>query len=109
MTVDEAGTVDAIGLEDETGKVVLTIADHLDWSDETGHALKLQEKLNRYLSFIESEEIFDAYPEARGRIPMIDVVLRVQSSAAGSKFLAEVHDIVTNAGIELRVTWFPGD
>jgi hypothetical protein len=52
MSVEEFGVIDAIGVEAATGKVVLTVSDHLDWLDEEGHERKLQEKLNTCLSFI---------------------------------------------------------
>jgi hypothetical protein len=103
MSVEDENTVDAIGLEIETGIVVLTIADHLDWSDQSSHEMMLQEKLNHYLSFIESEEILTAFPSARDRSVRIDVVLRIQPSAGGAEFLERVRQIVTGAGIGFRV------
>ena len=52
MTVLQKSTVDWLGIEKGTGNVVLTVVDDLDWSDENGHLLALQEKLNTYLAFI---------------------------------------------------------
>jgi hypothetical protein len=33
--------VDAIGIERTTGNLILTIADHLDWTDADAHETKL--------------------------------------------------------------------
>ena len=57
-----------------TGDVILTISDHLDWSDSSSHQLLLQVKMNRYLAFIESGEIEQSYPSAKGRAVVIEVV-----------------------------------
>ena len=59
--------IDVIGIDRQTGQVVLTISDHLDWSDSIAHQKILQEKLNRYLAFVESGEIMESYPDAKDR------------------------------------------
>jgi len=51
MAVDEPGVVDIVSV-DPSGCFVLTVSDHLDWSDTIAHQIVLQEKLNRYLAFI---------------------------------------------------------
>jgi hypothetical protein len=53
MTIEDARIVDFIGVDPVTGHVVLTITDHLPW-DSDEHVLLLQDKLNRYLAFVES-------------------------------------------------------
>jgi hypothetical protein len=102
MSVEQADVVDAVGLEVETGKVILTISDHLDWSNEEDHELKLQDKLNTYLSFIRSGELLASYPNAKGRNPVIEVVTRVAPSSNGQEFLDRVAAVIRNAGIEFR-------
>jgi hypothetical protein len=37
MSVEQTDVVDIISTDRETGQVVLTISDHLDWSDSVGH------------------------------------------------------------------------
>ena len=102
MSVVDEGSVDAIGVENATGKVVLTISDHLDWTDAETHTLALQEKLNTYLAFVESGEIVESYPDAAGRSVAFDLVMRVAPDARGSMFLSRVHGVVEGAGIEMR-------
>ena len=73
MSVVETNKIDIIGIDKQTGQVVLTITDHLDWNSDNDHLLMLQEKINFYLSFIESGEIFQIYSHARNRQALIKV------------------------------------
>jgi hypothetical protein len=76
MSPEKSNTVDAIGIEKDTGVAILTIIDSWDWIDEKRHLLALQEKLNAYFNCIESGEIYEAYPKAAGRKIIIDVIGR---------------------------------
>ena len=46
-------------------KLALMIADHLDWENELQHLTLLQDKINAYVSFIESGQIYSVYPDAK--------------------------------------------
>ena len=67
MAVDNPNVIDAIGTDQTTGEVVLTISDHLEWDDRNEHLLILQEKINRYIGFIETGELREKYPGAEAR------------------------------------------
>ena len=67
MAVDNTKTIDLIGIDNETGIVILTISDHLDWKETDTHLVLLQDKINCYLRFIESGEIYETYPEAKNK------------------------------------------
>lgn len=106
MSVEEADVIDLIGVDKRTGHVVLTISDHLTWqSDE--HMLTLQEKLNAYLRFIESGELLEQYPDARGLKPQIAVVLKHVPSKKGLEFLNRVSGAIESAGIAFRYETLP--
>ena len=45
MSVEQTDVVDIVSIERETGNVILTISDHLDWSDSVAHQRILQKKL----------------------------------------------------------------
>jgi hypothetical protein len=77
MTIQQTGVVDWLGIEKDTGHVVLTVVDDLDWSDEHGHLLALQAKLNTYLAFIESGEVFERLAEEVGRTVARHTPIRV--------------------------------
>ncbi len=64
MSVLEKNKIDGIGQNKDKSKVALMIADHLDWENEVQHLTILQDKINAYISFIESKQVYEVYPEA---------------------------------------------
>jgi hypothetical protein len=107
MAVDNPGVIDAIGADRTTGEVVLTIADHLEWDDGNEHLLVLQEKINRYLGFIEAGELLANYPSAQGKPVRIDVVCKYPPSEAGERALTLASGIIERAGWSLTWRWWP--
>jgi hypothetical protein len=91
-----------------TGHVVLTVSDHLDWSDSTAHQLLLQTKLNRYLAFVESGEIVESYPDAKDRPIEFRVVFQFPPDNGGEAFLLKVRPIIESAGFKLRDEVYTG-
>lgn len=77
MTVLQSGNVDWLGLEKVTGHIILTIVDDLDWDNELDHLTALQSKLNTYLAFIESGEVFDRLLDTVGRQVGREVPIKV--------------------------------
>ena len=102
MSVEQPDLVDVISTDKQTGHVVLTISDHLDWSDSTKHQTILQTKLNRYLAFVESGEIFTRYRDAKGRPVAITVVSRFRPDQDGWNFLVKAKVVIESAGLSFR-------
>jgi hypothetical protein len=108
MTVEETTTVDAVGVDPESGDVLLVLSDHLDWESEQEHLTVLQAKLNAYLRFIESGELVQKYPAAAGRHPRIDLVLRVPPTGGAIVLLETVRQTIESAGIGFGWREFEG-
>jgi hypothetical protein len=108
VSVEQTDVVDIMGIDRETGHVVLTISDHLDWSDSTAHQLLLQSKLNRYLAFVESGEVLQSYPAAKDRPIAFRVVFKFPPDEAGRGFLARAREVIESAGFTLRDEVFTG-
>jgi hypothetical protein len=102
MSIEQTEVVDIIGTDRMTGHVVLTISDHLDWSDSTSHQLLLQTKLNRYLAFVESGEILQSCPGAKDKAIAFRVVFKFPPDEGGRAFLAKVRPIIESAGFSLH-------
>lgn len=103
MSVDQTNIVDAIGVDNSTGEVVLTIVDQFEWTgSDNEHLLLLQEKLNTYLSFVESGEMLETYPGAKNRTVLIDVVCKYPLSQQAQGFYNQIAPIVEGAGLKLR-------
>ena len=102
MSVDDSRIVDAIGVDRTSGEVILTVADHREWNDAE-HLELLQLKLNAYLAFIESGEIVESYPDARGRQIRIDIVCKFEPDKGAGEFLSHAQEAVRSAGF--AISW----
>jgi len=101
-TINEENKVDLIGIDKECNYVNLGIIDPLDWIDEEKHLLLLQIKINAYLSFIESGEIYEAKPEAKGKKIIIQIAFAFELPENAMKFLFSVANILHDAGYKLE-------
>jgi hypothetical protein len=108
MSLDHSNSVDAIGIENETGHAVLTIADSWEWNDERAHLLALQAKLNAYFEFIESGQIWDSYPTANGRQLIIEVITRFRPTATAIELLEKANETATQLCMQVRHRHFTG-
>lgn len=61
----------------------------------------LQEKLNRYLAFIESGELIEQYPAAVGRSVRVDVRCKYAPTNDGERFLRSARTAIEEAGFSL--------
>ncbi|BEV71181.1 hypothetical protein THUN1379_06630 [Paludibacterium sp. THUN1379] len=105
MTILDKNIIDSIGTRDSDGAVNLVISDHLSWSDEVGeHLLALQDKLNSYIGFIESSEIYSTFPAASGKRLVINIYFNFPPSAEGISFLSQVESILNGIGVGLETT-----
>ena len=105
MAIDDPDVVDIVSI-DPSGSVVLTVSDHLDWNDSTEHQFTLQGKLNRYLAFVESGEILESYPKAKGKPVLFEVVTQHEPDLAGTQFLNRAKAVIEQAGFSFRHTQF---
>jgi hypothetical protein len=105
MSLDNIEMVDAVGTENGTNTVVLSIMDSWDWEDQQKHLAALQDKLNAYFGFVESGQIYEAYPEATGKSLRIDIISRYPMPEAGHGVLAKASDVASklNMSITQRV------
>ena len=101
MSIDQKDKVDLISTSPD-GKVMLTISDHLPWDENNEHLLVLQAKLNSYLIFIESGEIFESYPTAKNKSFIIDVVMKYKPNKVALVFLTRTKETFENIGVQLR-------
>jgi hypothetical protein len=101
MTVEQTNIVDFVSVSATKNEVVLTISDHLEWDEKKEHLFLLQEKLNRYLAFIESDELLRSYPSAIGKSVVVDVVCMHPLNAAASDFFERGASIFSDAGFRL--------
>jgi hypothetical protein len=102
VSVEQLDVVDIISIDPKTGQVILTISDHLEWTNSVEHQTILQAKFNKYLAFIESGELLTRYPKANGRPVTIKVVLKHRPDQEGWQFLGRAQQVIESAGFSLR-------
>jgi hypothetical protein len=101
MSIEQPKTIDAIGVDNETGITKLAIIDDLDWEDEGKHLTILQDKINLYLGFIESGDIYESYPDSKGRNLEIKIYSKYDIPEIGIKFINKAYEVITEAGFTL--------
>lgn len=102
MSIDQPNSLDAIGVDRESGAVVLTLMDAWDWSDALTHADALEAKLDAYFAFVESGEIFKSYPTAKNRRVVIDVVTRFPLPPLGKSIVDRAAVIGRSLGVLVK-------
>ncbi|WP_086004923.1 DUF6572 domain-containing protein [Ralstonia solanacearum] len=110
MSIVDSNVVDMIGIpSDDLSLVVMGISDHLAWGGNSEeHLLLLQEKINCYLRFIESGEIYNSFPSAEGKVPVIEVIAKFEMTDGRAKdFLFAAKSVLADSGIELRYSFSP--
>jgi len=97
MTVEQTSVVDIAYIDLATGIVHLSVTDHLQWEGE--HLLVLQEKINCYLSFVESGEVFDTLPGAEGKNIQIELITKYKPTEEALHFFGHVEAFLRQEGI----------
>lgn len=101
MAITNTKEIDSIGIEKKTGKVDLILKDDLDWSNKEEHFLLLEGKLNVYIHFIESGQIFTAYPLSKNKSIKITIYSKYQYPEIALDFIKHVSSKIDGLGIEL--------
>jgi hypothetical protein len=101
MSLDNLEVVDAVGTEKNSDTVVLNLLDAWDWDDEREHLIALQDKLNAYLAFVESGQIYEDYPTAAGKALRIDIISRFPVPDAALYFLEKAATVASQLGITI--------
>jgi hypothetical protein len=105
MAIDQTTVVDSIGFDPNKDQAQLIIADHLGWAESDGndkeHMYLLQEKINSYLRFIESGEIYSVYPQAKGKTLLIRIIAKYDMPANAKEFFNRVQDELFASGYKI--------
>lgn len=107
MSIRKTKVVDWLGLEKGTGDIILTVLDDEDWGNEQEHIELLQEKLNTYLAFIESGEVYERLASDLGRAVARTTPIKVSILAKHpvppwvQEFLKYAKDMFKGAGFAL--------
>jgi hypothetical protein len=105
MSIEQTNVIDFASIDRASGNLHLTISDHLPWDHNEGnHLILLQNKLNAYLRFIESGEVFEKLPDAKGRSIVINLVGKFSLSQKADRFFELARSRIEEAGFRLQFT-----
>ncbi|MGT2741679.1 DUF6572 domain-containing protein [Streptococcus plurextorum] len=95
-------TIDSIGIVD--GHLELLLVDGNEWLPDTeqDHLLKLQEKLNNYIHFIESKQYVESYGDDFTE-KVINLTFQYAPSDNGLAFIVQVQKVLQPTDIRLKV------
>ena len=104
MSITDTDKVDIVSTRPDASIVKLVIGDHLDWDDFETHALLLQDKINTYLTFIETGQIH----RIKSKVPdhaELHIVLAAQCtpSAEAEALFGQIREFLERVGIAFDV------
>lgn len=105
MSIQHPDRVDFISLKDS--HVYLTISDHLNWNNVNDHILLLQSKVNAYLNFCQSGEIYEKFPQYEGKKILIQLNGKYSLPEAGRIFLEQTNEVLNLLEIKLLFDHIP--
>ena len=94
LNIEKTNTIDGIAYDENDLKLVLLLADGMDWHDEKNHLLLLQEKINNYIAYIEEKQYLQKYSNVR---PIIMLPLEEVSEENIGKCIKETLEVAKNA------------
>ena len=102
MSIDQTNVVNSIGIEPNKDEAQLIISDHLEWDQsekaDREHMYLLQEKINSYLGFVESGEIYKSHPKSKGKKVVIRVIGKYDMNSTGKSFFHRVEETLFASG-----------
>lgn len=107
MSVEDASVIDVIGSDPQTGRVVLTISDHLSWEDLDEHAQILRRKVQSYLGFISGGQLDQVRPGATARGVEIGLVFEHEPPSEAEPMLSAITRELAGLGIVLSYGTLP--
>ena len=107
MAIDNTSVIDAVAIDRERNAVLLLLTDHLPWEDrpdfrEYDHLMLLQEKINAYLTYLETKQYEQQYPGQAFDMAVIEIHFQYGITDNCRKFLNTVQNQVGQYGIKIE-------
>lgn len=107
MAVDNTKVIDGIGIDKDRKALCLLLTDHLEWSGnntltEYDHLILLQEKINAYISYLETKQYEEQYPEEEIIMVVIEMHFKYSINDNCRNFINTVQSQIGLYGIKLE-------
>ena len=108
MAIDNVNVIDGMALNKENNALVLLLTDHLSWTGENAlsefdHLNLLQDKINAYISYLESRQYVETYSAEQINFAVIEIHFKYAVTENCEKFLNEVQNQIGQLGIKIEV------
>ena len=92
MAIDNTEVIDGIAYEEE--KLILQLYDHWEFTDEIekDHMFLLQDKLNSYIWYVDSEQYKETYPDVKLSVFEIQIKFKYHPSDFCISYLQNVNN-----------------
>ncbi len=108
MSLRKTEIIDFVSINATDNMIVLSIADDEGWANEDKHIDLLEEKINTYLYYVDSNGIWADFPDCKGKKIKIDVILRKKIPTVGKEFLEHCKKSVLKYGILFEFYQYSG-
>lgn len=107
MAIDDPNVIDGMALNKENNALVLLLTDHLSWDGENAlsefdHLNLLQDKINAYISYLESGKYEETYSTEQIAFAIIEIHFKYTITENCEKFLNEVQNQIGQFGIKIE-------
>ena len=107
MAIDNPNIIDGIAIDKERNAIVLLLTDHLLWEGEDAlsefeHLNLLQDKINAYISYLESRQYEETYPTEQFSFAIIEIHFKYSVTENCEKFLNKVQNQIGQLGIKIE-------
>ena len=107
MAIDDPNVIDGMALNKENNALVLLLTDHLPWDGENvlsefDHLYFLQDKINAYISYLESGQYTETYSTEQIAFAIIEIHFKYTITENCEKFLNEVQNQIGQFGIKIE-------
>jgi hypothetical protein len=105
MSIKQINIIDSVAVSDEDGRLLLIISDELDWKKTQDHLEVLEKKLDLYLSCINNGEIYEIFPQGKGRPISIQIYAKFKFPQKALEYLEVVNKKVASweFGVEIKI------
>ena len=102
MSVLDSETIDGMAVDEKEKALILLISDHLDWKNEYDHLLRLQNKINSYITFCEEHQYTEFYEEDMIEQAVFEIHFEYEPPKKAMNFLEQVQRQVNELGITIE-------
>ena len=107
MAVDNTNVIDGMAIDKEKNAICLLLTDHLPWNVESSmnehdHLVLLQDKINAYISYLETKQYEETYPEANFDMAVIEIHFKYEITQNCENFLNAVQNQIGQYGILIK-------